>query len=81
MSELTQAERDFIAPIVAKERRDNLRRLRQIDRTGELSWELLEPYVLWGLAEFCGPRPEIGNPYNCYRLTPLGREELRRLSE
>lgn len=81
MSELTQAERDFIAPIVSKERKLNRLRLRQIDDTGELSWDLLEPYLMCGWAEFGGPRIEIGNPYNCYRLTPLGHEELRRLSE
>ena len=53
--------------------------LRMVLATGYPPKAMLETLLCNDLARF-GP-PNESSRYNCYRLTPLGREELRRLSE
>ena len=48
--------------------------LRKVDRTGEIGRKAAETLWFNGLIQFGRPRPEISNPYNCYRLTDKGRE-------
>ena len=48
--------------------------LRKIDNTGWAGRKTIEFMLAAGMIEFSGPRPEISNPYNCYRLTDAGKE-------
>ena len=56
-----------------------IRLLKQVDRKGEIGRAQGEPLVIAGWISFGPPRPEINNPYNCYRLTDEGKAELARL--
>lgn len=75
-----QTEQQFINRMAALERRRIARVLSRVDRTGNLPQKIAETYWFAGLIEDCGPRLEIGNPYNCYRLTAAGRAELSKLA-
>jgi hypothetical protein len=72
---------DIIAREIERERRALIRNLQRVDRTGWIARKNEEPYLISDLIAFGGPRPEIGNQYNCFRLTPNGRAELAAAQE
>jgi hypothetical protein len=65
-------ESEFIAKEQAKHDRKNARLLRGVHHTGRIGRENGETYLCNNLIAFGGPRPEISNPYNCFRLTKGG---------
>lgn len=69
-------DNEFTAHQVAKidKRRRNL--LRKVHNTGEIGNNQAETLWYAGLIQFGGPRPEIANLYNCYRLTDEGEADL-----
>ena len=71
---MTEAE--FIKTETAKHNAKWQKLLRKVDRTGNIGREASETLWTAELIQFGGPRPEIDNPYNCYRLTAKGREFL-----
>lgn len=74
---MTEAE--FIAAEQAKQDSKWLARLRRVERTGHTTRQQRDALLINDLIVFAGPRPEIGNPYNCFRLTENGRALLQRL--
>ena len=58
-----------------------LRWLKKVDLKGEIGQEGGELCLIEGLIEICPPRPEINNPYTCYRLTKKGKEEVERIEK
>jgi len=53
--------------------------LRKVDKSGTIGKMMGEAFFSYGWINFGPPRPEIDNPYNCYRLTPEGKEKLNEL--
>jgi hypothetical protein len=76
-NQMTDAE--FIAREQAKLDKSLVSQLSKVDRTGRIGQKAGEVLLINGLISFGGPRHEINHPYNCYRITDLGREELRRI--
>lgn len=69
-------EADFIAAEQAKWNATRRRVLKKVDRTGWAGRNAIESLLSMGLIRFGGPRPEINHPYNCYRLTEAGHDQL-----
>ena len=69
-------ELEFIQSEQAKCEARLQRQLRKVDMTGWAGRETIETLLVNGLIDFGGPRTEINHPYNCYRLTTRGRNEL-----
>jgi hypothetical protein len=72
---------DLIEAIEYSENMKTMNLLRKVDRTGTIGRKNGEAFRCMGWIQFCPPRPEIDNDYNCYRLTEKGREELKRVSD
>lgn len=75
-SETTYVERQATKHALALKRQ-----LRRIDLRGDgLTTEQTLTLIANDLIAFGGPREDIGNPYNCYRLTPDGKRKLEDLA-
>ena len=72
-------ESEFIAAEQAKLDCRLVKQLRKVDKTGEIGRHTAETLLVNDLIQFAGPRPEINNPYNCYRLTERGQKLLGEL--
>lgn len=66
----------FIAHEVESRRQWLIRQLRQVEKSGTIDNSAAEILELNDLIYMGGPRPEIGNPYNCWHLTNGGRALL-----
>jgi hypothetical protein len=77
--EIIMEEQDFIAAKMAIISKRLSRQLLQIERSGTIGTDVAETLSINGLIRMGGPRPEIGNPYNCWRLTEEGQRQLTTL--
>lgn len=75
----TLTETDMIAREVAKENAIWHYHLSAVEHTGQTTNDAIDIMCAARWIDFGGPRPEILNPYNCFRLTTLGREELEKM--
>lgn len=71
---------DLIEAIEYSENMKTLNLLRKVDRTGTIGRKNGEAFRCMGWIILSPPRPEANNPYNCYKLTDKGTEELKRIS-
>lgn len=72
------SDKEFIARKLDIQHKRLVRQLTQIERSGAISPSVSETLQINDLIYMSGPRPEIGNAYNCWHLTDKGRSYLPR---